>query len=113
WPLFATHCILLAALLASTVIDARLFIIPLQIPWFATAVAVVLLPAATAVTLPGSLFPVLFPVRGLVPQGHWFEFGVGVGATVGLLLSLALLHFRFLPRSFDEVQQTLDEAQPA
>ncbi len=112
WPVFLVHCVLLAALLASTVIDARLFIIPLQIPWFATAVAVLAYPIGASVPSGGHGLPLLDAAPYFVPAGHWRELGAGLGATAGLLLSLALLRFRLLPRSFDEVAEALHETQP-
>ena len=36
WIVLVAHLVLVAGLLAATLIDARLFIIPLQIPWFVT-----------------------------------------------------------------------------
>lgn len=46
--IFIANLLLIAGLLASTIIDARLFIIPLQIPWFVSAAALVLIPLAVA-----------------------------------------------------------------
>jgi leader peptidase (prepilin peptidase)/N-methyltransferase len=48
WLIFVVNGILLAGLLAATLIDARHFIIPLQIPWTITLIAFVLLPTAVA-----------------------------------------------------------------
>ena len=48
WLIFLVNGVLLAGLLAATLIDARHFIIPLQIPWAITLVAFVLLPMAVA-----------------------------------------------------------------
>src|SRR5690606_6278508 len=42
WPVLAVHLTLLGCLIAATLIDAEHFIIPLEIPWLATAVALVL-----------------------------------------------------------------------
>lgn len=46
--LFIVSLLLIAALVAATVIDARLYIIPLQIPWLITAIAIVLIPLSVA-----------------------------------------------------------------
>ncbi len=48
WPMLVVELVLIATLIAATMIDARLFIIPLSLPWTATAVAIVALPVATA-----------------------------------------------------------------
>lgn len=48
WLIFLVNGFLLAGLLAATLIDARHYIIPLQIPWTITLVAFVLLPTAVA-----------------------------------------------------------------
>ena len=61
WPgpadtaiIFAVTLALIGSLVAATVIDARLYIIPLEIPWFVTVVAVLLLPLAVALS-PGAV----------------------------------------------------------
>lgn len=58
--------ILVAALVAATLIDARLFIIPLEIPWTVTVAALVLLPLS-AMLFPASLVHVRVPA--MVQQG--------------------------------------------
>jgi len=62
WVIFAVNAVLLAGLLAATLIDARYFIIPLGIPWTVTAVAVVVLPVAVALW-PWSVQTVELPAR--------------------------------------------------
>jgi prepilin signal peptidase PulO-like enzyme (type II secretory pathway) len=44
--IFVVTLALIGSLIAATLIDARLFIIPLSIPWFVTGVAVVVIPAS-------------------------------------------------------------------
>lgn len=44
--IFAVSLILIAGLMVSTLIDARLYIIPLEIPWLVTVIAVIALPLA-------------------------------------------------------------------
>ena len=58
--------VLIASLLAATLIDARLYIIPLEIPWTVTAAALVLLPLSAAV-MPASVMNVRVPA--LVENG--------------------------------------------
>ncbi len=59
YPIFIVHIILLAALLAATIIDYRHLIIPLEIPWFATAVAILVLPATTLFMQPQRTVPLI------------------------------------------------------
>lgn len=105
WPVLIVHLVLLAALLASTIIDARLYIIPLQIPWFATAVALVVLPLA-------AFLEWVPPHATMVPQVGPAGIGAGFGATAGLLLALGLLQASVLPRSFVELEQELENSAP-
>lgn len=98
WPVFAVHLVLVASLVAATVIDARLYIIPQPIPWTATVVALLGLPIATMWS-PETL-AVTFPVR----EGG---FGAAAGGLVGLAIGVALLRWKVLPQSFDEL---MDEA---
>lgn len=58
--IFIISLLLIAALIAATVIDARLYIIPLQIPWLITALAIVLIPLSVAM-FPVSLRNVTLP----------------------------------------------------
>ena len=74
WPVLAVQLLLLAGLVAATVIDAKLYIIPLQIPWFNTAAAAGLtaaagfgLAAAGAVELPAMSY---FPAERLAAVGE-------------------------------------------
>lgn len=101
WPVFALHLVLVAVLLGATVIDARYFIIPLSLPWFATVAAVVVLPLyahfAGIVT------------QGLLPHVTRLGIHMALGGLAGLALSLLLLVMHILPRSFDDEEaQALD-----
>lgn len=102
WPMLAVHLVLVASLLAATVIDARYYIIPLSIPWVATVVAVVGLPVATALGWLAELTEVA-PVVG--PAGT----GAALGGALGLALAFGLLQTRMLPRSFDDLEEHVTE----
>lgn len=106
WPAFLIHLVLVAALVAATLIDARLFIIPLSIPWIATAVAMVGLPLAVALGWLTPLEDVVPLVRG--PE----QFGGAMGGLLGLIAALGLLQSGMLPRSFDEVEEELEQPAP-
>lgn len=103
WPAMVVQLVLVAGLLAATVIDAKLFIIPIRIPHTVTLIAVLVLPIA-AIWLPA--MERTAPVVG--PAG----LGFAVGGMAGLVLSLLLLHLKLLPRSFDEMEEVLDESYP-
>ena len=79
---------LLACLLAASLIDAELYIIPLWIPWLMALVGFVGHATADAPDLPGNLI-----------QGGTTSL-VTLGAGVGLLISLAAVRFGWIPRSF-------------
>lgn len=102
WPVLLTQLVLVAGLLAATMIDARFYIIPLRIPQTVTLVALVVLPVA-AIWLEAieSTGPVVEPAG----------MGMAVGGIGGLTIALLLLHLHLLPRSFDEVEEVLDEDQ--
>ena len=100
WPVFAVHLALLAALIAATVIDARLYIIPISIPWVIIILAAVVMPL-TAALMPESQ-QVVCPAQ---PVTAWAAFG-GLG---GLALAVVLLRVAVLPLSFAEyVEQDRD-----
>jgi len=102
WPVLIVHLVLVAALLAATVIDARLFIIPLDIPNFVSVTAVLVLP----------LCVLWFPrAEDVVPHlSGGAMVAAASGGTVGLIVAFVLLWCRWLPRSFEE---ELNDADPA
>lgn len=58
--IFIVTCILLSALIVGTIIDARMFIIPLSICWVITVCALVMLPLSTAL-FPKSVQHIMLP----------------------------------------------------
>ncbi|MFW6061097.1 MAG: prepilin peptidase [Phycisphaeraceae bacterium] len=104
WPALLVHLVLIAALIAATVIDARLFIIPLSIPWVATVVAVIVLPVATAM---GGLTV----LEGIVPTTGARGLGAALGGVGGVALAFGLLQTGLLPRSFDEMEEQVTEPE--
>lgn len=139
-PMFLVYCVLLGGLIGATLIDAKFFIIPLAIPWFIAAAALVAIPALTLlpkheveVKLPAAAvnnIPVSATQRVVqIPEklrhaadvnlaldrgqgGSVFLCSVprvstrvalaAMGGMAGLVLAVLLLHFKLLPRSFDE-----------
>lgn len=93
WPVLSVHLVLVAALLAATVVDARRYIIPLQIPWLATAAAVIGLPLGVWL-VPGA--------AAVVPRLDMQGLGLAAGGAFGLLVAVGLLRAGIIPYSFAE-----------
>lgn len=136
WPVMAVHGVLLAALLGATVIDARLYVIPLQVTWTVAVVALLALPslsawspqlavggvgvrwdqAAASVTGDGRGWPgggTLIEFAGVVPraEGRWLT--AAIGGAWGLAVACLLLYLRALPRSFDEAEHPATDVKVA
>ena len=104
WPVLLVHLSLIASLFAATIIDARLYIIPLEIPWFVTLLALVALPLSSQ----------FLPVTGmLVFRAQGRIFWATVGAVLGLVVALVLLRLRWISRSFDEAMEPESDAPEA
>ena len=97
WPVLIVHLALGAALLAATVVDARLFIIPMDIPNFVTVLALIALPLTVA------WFP---DTEGASPHIDGLWLAATAGGLIGLGLALLMLWRRVLPRSFDEQDES-------
>lgn len=101
WPALVVQLTLIAGLLAATMIDARLFIIPLQIPYTLLAVTLVVLPVSTI------WFQQIDQVTATVGPG---AAGASAGAVVGLIMAIVLLRLKVLPLSFaDEDEIAVEE----
>lgn len=96
WPTFLVHLTLIAALVAASAIDARLYIIPLQLTWFVALVGIGALPAATAF-MPGN--------HAVSPAVDAPLDRAALGGLLGLAAALLLLRSGMLRRSFaDEAE---------
>jgi len=119
WPIFIVLLVLLGSLTAMTIVDAKTFTIPLELPWFATAAALLFHVGYAAYltwsghglsrTAPGTLWAI--PLPGWSPSGnthpssvHWW-LGATFFATLGLVISNLLLKYNLIPRSFADYQQ--------
>ncbi len=100
WPIYGLYIFTIAALLAASLIDAELFIIPLEIPWTMAAAGVVVHALVADQSMPGNL--IASPLTA----------AIGAGGTVGLVISGVLLLMGWLPRSFPkgEPMQDVDRA---
>lgn len=127
WPIYAVVVLLFSGLLASTIIDARTFTIPLQIPWAVTLIGVVVHTAWAAVVqwrwgsltaiAPGSHWSISTPHAWPFPgsllgvpadidtSGIWWWIGVALGGMVGLGLSCLLLKLGWIRRSMEDYEQ--------
>lgn len=102
WPVFVVWLVMLSGLFAATVIDARYYIIPLEIPWVIAAVTLVVLPVGVFLVpdlrnYSGNTlsYEPLLPVVG--HTGAMIAWGGGAG----LILSLILRWVGVVPDSFE------------
>ncbi len=100
WPIFGLYMALISGLLAASLIDAELYIIPVQIPWLLAILGFVVHAIADRPTIPGSL--------NLVGAGSGSVAALAAGASLGLLLSMLLWMLGFIPTSFAEGEPLLD-----
>lgn len=119
WPIFVVLLALLGALVAMTIVDAKTFTIPLELPWFATAVALVFhVGYAAYITYNGGRLPQTAPgTQWAIPLPGWngrgpmspafasWWLGASIGGTVGLIVANVLLAARLIPRSFADYDQ--------
>jgi leader peptidase (prepilin peptidase)/N-methyltransferase len=103
WPALIVQLALVGGLLAATVIDARLYLIPLRIPYTVILVGLLILPTAAA------FMPAIRPVT---PAAGPPAAATAAGSVVGLALALLLLRMKLLPRSFDELEHQLNQPEP-
>jgi len=103
WPMYGLAMAMVAGLLAASLIDAEMFIIPIEIPWVIGALGVIVHTIIDRPSLPGSLNLAAEPAA------------LAVGGAVGLLITLALWSRGIIPVSFPdgEPMQDLDEADLA
>ena len=110
WPIFGLYLFVIASLLAASLIDAELFIIPLEIPWLMAGVAILVHAIVDRPTLPGAL--------NLGPPAA----ALAMGGGVGLAISMTLWKFGIMPTSFpqgepmleadrDIIQEEIDQAK--
>lgn len=94
WPVYAAHAALLAGLLAGSVVDIELFIVPLPVMWVCTIVG---LAAATAA--PTLLMPPASPGGAVVCMGM----------ILGFVIAKYLVHRGFIQPSFIDVSSNVAE----
>lgn len=105
WPALLVLLILVAALVAMTLVDAKTFTIPLVLAWVPTVVALVAHPlhALYVQRTTGSLKFGAPEWIWTIPTPDfrgWGWIGASLGGTLGLIVSNLLLHFGLIRRSF-------------
>jgi leader peptidase (prepilin peptidase)/N-methyltransferase len=90
WPIYGLYMALIAGLLAASLIDAELFIIPAGIPWWLAAIGIIVHAAVDQRGTAGSLID---------PP---FALALCAGSSIGLIISIILLQTGILPLSFPQ-----------
>ncbi len=109
-PMFIAHLVLIAGLMAMTLIDARTFTIPIQVPLVITAVALVAAPVQGVIQ---ALVPFLRQPdpNWPVPAANWQWFMTAAGGAIGIALSTVLLRMGVLRQSFADYEQHVPAGQ--
>jgi leader peptidase (prepilin peptidase)/N-methyltransferase len=95
WLFYLTSIVLLSALLAASAIDLELWVIPLSVCWFVTAVGVI--SASIGVYL---IDPAVIWTYKLWPSASVSTAAMTLGASAGLAVSLVLLSAGIIKRSY-------------
>jgi leader peptidase (prepilin peptidase)/N-methyltransferase len=106
WPAFVAWTFLLAGLLAMTVIDARTFTIPIQIPLFITVAAMVAYPLQALMPLvptPAQSWP--------IPGVGWRGLLLSIGGMLGVGIGYALLRAGKIRYSFADYHEYLKDGE--
>ncbi len=100
WPIYALFMLMISGLLAASLIDAELFIIPIEIPRVLAIAGFIVHAIADRPTVPGSL--------NLVGEFGPALAALSAGAAVGLGISLILWMLAWMPTSFPHGEPLLD-----
>jgi leader peptidase (prepilin peptidase)/N-methyltransferase len=101
WPMFLVMLALTGSLIAATLIDARTFTIPLIVPWFATAVGLIVHPLHAA-WIQNSGGMALAAHSWTIPFRPGGGVGLAIGGALGVVLSIVMLRWRVIPQSFED-----------
>jgi len=110
WPALVVLLILIASLVAMTLVDAKTFTIPLVLAWVPTVVALIAHPlhALYIQHTTGSLkfgAPEWIWTIPTPTTWGWGWIGASLGGTLGLVISNLLLHFGLIRRSFADYSE--------
>ncbi|QDU34059.1 Type 4 prepilin-like proteins leader peptide-processing enzyme [Poriferisphaera corsica] len=109
WPIFLTHIIMISALIAATIIDSKLYIIPLQIPYFVLIIALIALPLSVALDAPNFLALTGMLNDQPLPIATGAGIGAAIGGILGLGLAFVLLKQGTLKRSFNDWDTLMEQ----
>lgn len=105
WFIYLLHIILLAAFIAASAIDLKLWVIPVAICWFVTAVGLIASPVGIYI-----IEPHLIRHYGLLPSASAATASLAAGAALGLAISTTLLKTGVIKRSYDSDREDLPGA---
>lgn len=113
WPIFVVWLILLASLIAMTLVDAKTFTIPIELAWAPTLVALIAHPAAAAWIEYGTRIGHLMRSAGPIwvwgiatpKPTDWWWIGASIGGTVGIGVAVLLLQTGLLTRSYADYEE--------
>lgn len=114
WPLFILYLVLLSALLAMTVIDARTFMLPIEVTWFVTTLAIIvhttmpIWPFKIKIHYPLAHTELAYWTIPLVSPGMLFA---GIGGMLGIFISLILRHTNNIRHSYLDYWHYLPQEQ--
>lgn len=111
WPEFIALALLLCSLVAMTIVDAKTFTIPLQLPWFAAIVGLIfhvghaiylsIIHQPLPSTAPGWIWAIPTPGgRSPANAGAWWWIGASIGGIVGIGLATLAVEMGWMRRSF-------------
>jgi leader peptidase (prepilin peptidase) / N-methyltransferase len=108
WLLYVVHILLFSAFVAASAIDMKLWVIPLSICWFVTAVGVV--GSGLGMVLIGSE---VVDQYHLFPAASWQTGAIAAGAMIGMCISLLALKIgifkaSYMSESEEEEEMTLE-----
>ncbi|UCF43228.1 MAG: prepilin peptidase [Planctomycetota bacterium] len=102
WFIYLLHIIMLAAFIAASAIDLKLWVIPVSICWFVTAVG--LIASAVGVYI---IEPNVIRNYGLLPSASAATASLAAGAVIGLAISMTLVTTGLIKRSYESDREDL------
>jgi leader peptidase (prepilin peptidase)/N-methyltransferase len=107
WLIYLVHIILLAAFIAASAIDLKLWVIPVSICWIVTAVG--LIASAVGVYI---ISPHIIRNYALLPSASAATASLAAGAAIGLAISMTILITGLIKRSYESDRGDLPDYQP-
>ena len=106
WFIYLISIILLAAFIAASAIDLKLWVIPVSICWLVTAAG--LIASAVGIYI---ITPNIIRNYGLLPSASATTASLGAGAAIGLAISMTLLITGLIKRSYESDRVDLPDYQ--